>query len=1070
MTEERIEVDTKSGIIAWWAGNSVAANLLMIAIIALGVFGYLRMDREVFPTAGFNGLTISVTWPGASPQDIEDQIVLRMEEAVSGLEGIRQLNSTAREGSAFINIEADRSVDMTEFLNEVKLRVDSVNNLPPESFRPVVRQWESQEQVMGLVLYGEVDRVALKRLADTIRDEVAKLPGAERASVDGTLEEEVAIEVSEDALRRFGISFQEVARAVRAGSVNASAGSVQTDTGSVTLTARQLADNAAEFENIIIRQTVDGGIVRVGDVATVRDGLQDVDFYSTFNGKPMAMITISSLRDGNNVLATKAALQDYIEKKKDELPPGVTFDFWWDSSEIFESRINTVASSALFGGALVFITLFLFLRPIVAFWVSFGVFVAFAGTFAILPFMGVSLNMLSTFAFLIVIGIVVDDAIIVGENIHNQVEKGYRGLDAAVLGTQLVAKPIMFAVITTMMAFAPWMMLTGPEVQFTRQISFVVIAALSFSLIESFLILPNHLAHMKPISEVRGFFGGFIRFQQGFANLLVWFARNIYRPTGHLAIQYRYITLSIFIASFILTVFGAWLVGGLVKFSFMPEVENEAINMRIEMPEGTPFTRIEQVIVQVEAGLDQFRNSMNREYDGAEVIEAVSAFAWGNNVQSWITVKKPEERPEGLSMKMIAERLQGYIGTIPDAEEFELNYTISENEDGVRFALQSRDLDALRLAAEDLKTKLSTFEDVFEVRDSLTAAADEARITLKPGAQGLGLTLTDVTSQVGAAFYGVEAQRLPRQGSDVRVMVRYPREARDSLDSLQSLRIRTADGREVPLQAVADIEFAPGMDRIQRRNRERAAYVIGETRGDAATEIRKDLDENFFPEFDRRHPLVTREAVGDAQGQEEFNQEIGGLTLMMLIAMFALLAIAFRSIFQPVLVMTAIPFGLVGAIIGHLIMDVPMALFSFFGIGAAAGVVINDNLVLLDYVNRLREKGFGAMHALVEAGTVRFRPILLTSVTTFLGILPMMAEASTQAQFLKPMVVSLGFAVVFALFLTLFLVPALYAIGTDVSRFLKWVFLGRELKFIGSGYDDKAVLAHIDDGDWAGGH
>ena len=1062
MIEEDLqEVDTKKGIIAWWAGNSVAANLLMIAIILGGIMGFFNMDREVFPAAGFNGATISVSWPGANPQDIEDQILLRVEEAVAGLEGIDQLSSNAREGNAWVNIEVDRNIDMLQFMNELKNRVDSINNLPPSSYRPIVRQWESSEQVMGLVLHGNVDRIALKRLADEIRDEISTLPGASRASVDGTLDEEVAIEVSEDAMRRYNITFQDVANAVRRGSVNASAGSVRTDTGSVTLTARELADNAGEFEDIVIRQTPDGGIVTVGDVATVKDGLQDVDFYSTFNGEPMAMITISSLREGNDVIKTRDAVKAYMERKSAELPPGIEFDIWWDSSKIFESRVNTVASSAILGSILVFITLFLFLHPTVAFWVTMGVITAFAGTFAVLPYMGVSLNMLSTFAFLVTIGIVVDDAIIVGENIHNQVERGYRGLSAAVLGTQLVAKPIIFAVITTMMAFAPWMMLTGPEVQFTQQISFVVIAALSFSLIESFLILPNHLAHLKPVSEARGVLGYLVRFQQHFADGLVGFARNIYRPLGHLAVSFRYVTLLIFVGAFMLTVIGAWQLAGWVKFSFMPEVENEAIQMRIEMPDGTPFSRIEEIIVQVEDGLDQFRQDMNDRYDGAEVIEAVSAFAWGNNIQSWITANEPEDRPAGLTMKMIADELQASIGSIPDAEEFELNYTLNNNQGGVRFALQSRNLEALRIAAEDLKAQLSTYEAVFEVRDSLSAAADEARLSLKPGAQALGLTLSDVTSQVGQAFYGIEAQRLPRDGSDVRVMVRYPRDDRDSLDSLNNLRIRTADGREVPLEAVANIEFAPGIDRISRRNRERAVYVIAETRGDAAGDIRKELNEEFFPEFDRRHPQVSRDAIGDAEGEAQFAREITNLTLMMFVAMFMLLAIAFRSIFQPLLVMTAIPFALVGAVIGHMIMGVPMAMFSFFGVGAAAGVVINDNLVLIDYVNRLREKGFGAMHALVEAGTVRFRPILLTSVTTFLGVLPMMAEPSTQAQFLKPMVISLGFAVVFALFLTLFLVPALYAIGTDVSRILKWLFLKHDLKFIGSHYNYDEVLDHI---------
>ncbi len=1046
------EANHKS-IVGWFAGNAVAANLLMICALIAGVVGFVRMERVVFPGGGWNGASVSVSWPGAAPQEVEQQIIVRIEEAIADLEGIEEVTATAREGNGSVNIEANRSVDMNEFVDDLKLRIDSINNLPPSAFRPQVQQWRAQNIYMGVALHGSIDLLELKRLADEVRRDMAQLPGGSRATVWATLSEEVAIEVSEEQLRRYDLTFDEVAQAVRGASVNSSSGNVRTAVGDVQLRARSLADTKAEFEDIVLRQSAEGGIVRVGDVATVIDGFVDANLISTFDGEPMALIAIPTLETNMNVVRTQKAVLEYLEMKNAELPPGVQLSMWWDDSKIYFDRVRTITSSATIGLALVFLVLILFLRPAVALWCSVGIGVAFAATFSVLPLVGVSLNMLSLFAFLLVIGIVVDDAIIVGENIHNMVERGEKGLDAAVLGTQLVAKPVVFAVITTMMAFAPWMLLSGPEVQFTRQISLVVIVALTFSLIESLLILPNHLAHLKPVKQTSGPFAPLLRFQQRFADGLVWVARSLYRPLLGLAIRARYLTLSIFVAALVLSL-SAWLVGGFVKFRFMPEVENETVQIDIEMPEGTPFARVEQIRAQVEAAEERFLEGIRRDFGDADLIENVAMITSDGEVESWITLTPPETRPEGLTMRIIAERLREEIGPIPDAEEYKIDFTINDEQGGVWLALQSSDFDALRRAADDLKRQLSTYEDVSGVRDDMQSAADEARISLKPGAEALGLTLADVTRQVRQAFYGEEVQRLPRDGDDVRVMVRYPKEARESLDAVTNYLIRTADGREVPFAAVATIEYAPGVNRISRRGRERAVYVGGDVRGDSTGDIYKDLNDNFFEEFDRRHPEVTRVSVGAQQGEQEFLAEIQTLQLLMLGGMYVLLAVAFRSVFQPLLVMTAIPFALTGAILGHLIMGVPIALFSFFGIGAAAGVVINDNLVLIDYVNRLRAQGVGAYQALLEAGTARFRPILLTSVTTFVGIMPMMAERSTQAQFLKPMVISLGFAIVFALTLTLVLVPALYAIGADVARYTRFALFGTPFRKVGSTYDD----------------
>ena len=1040
------------GIVSWWARNSVAANLVMIVAIVGGFLGYNMLNREVFPTASFSGATVSVSWPGASPQDVEEQIIVRIEEALSDMDGIETITSTAREGAGFVNIEGKRNVDIGEFIDNIKLEVDSVNNLPPSSYRPIVSQWRNQDQVVGFAVHGAIDRRDLQAIGREVRDEVAQLPGASIVNLWASRGEEVSIEVSEENLRRYNLSFDEIVSAVRASSLNASAGTVRTELGEFGLTARQLADSAAEFENIIIRQTGAGGTLRINDVAHVTDGFVDSNMEATYNGETMVLIVVEQ-SPNIDVVDTAAAVHDFIDRKQAELPEGVNISLWWDNSEMYSDRMETISGSALFGGILVLITLFLFLRPIVAVWVTVGIFTAFGGAFLILPMMGVSLNMLSLFAFLLVIGIVVDDAIVVGENIHDRVERGEPGLTASIIGAQMVAKPVIFAVITTIMMFSPWMLLTGPEVQFTRQISLVVIAALAFSLIESLLILPAHLSHMKPQSE-SGFFGPLIKVQRAIANTLIWFARNIYRPAAKLAIRNRYATLVGFFLIFFISI--ALMMTNRVGTVFMPQIENETIQVNIQLAEGTPWNRTEQVRQQLDNAQAEALEYYRQEYPGEnDMIESRSTIASDGRVRAWIELPEPSERPGHLPTADVAQQIREFLGPIPDAEEVRLDSTINDGGSRMTFALSHPDLATLREAADALKEQLRSYDTLYDVVDSLQTSTEELQFSLRPDAQALGLTLQDVTRQVRQSFYGEEAQRLPREGQDVRVMVRMDEASRRSLDTLREIRIRTGDGREVPLSAVAEAHFAPGLNRINRRNGMRTVTVSAELSDPAARgDINQSLNEDFFPTFDAQFPSLSRDEIGQAEGERQFIAELLNLLILALGSMYILLAVAFKSYFQPLAIMVAIPFALTGAIFGHLLFGMPVALFSYFGVGAAAGVVINDNLVLLDFVNRLRANGVGAFQALVDAGVQRFRPILLTSVTTFLGIFPMMAETSTQAEFLKPMVVALGFAVVFALFLTLLLVPAMYAIGVDIARFFRGVWTGEKQPRFGEHYTD----------------
>ena len=1054
-----------NGLVAWWARNGIAANLLMVVAFIGGTFGFLSLEKEAFPAADWNGASVSIAWPGASPQDVEEQIVVRLEEVVADVDGLKRLTGTAREGVGYVNLETELDIDVDEFVDEVKRRVDTISNLPQSSFPAQVTRWRANNQYLGLAVHGDVDPRTLKYYADEVRDAIALLEGGELAQVQGTLDEEVSIEVSEEALRRYNLTFTEVAEAVRNSSLNSSGGTVRTDTGTVALQARQLADTREDFENIIVRETMDGGTIRIRDVATVVDGFVDADLDATFDGQPTAFIMINT-PEKMDVVKYSNNIKDYIERAnsgrgQDALPESLKIDMLFDSSEVYTGRMDTITSAAVQGMILVLIILILFLRPVVAFWVTIGIATAFAGGMLILPLFGISLNFLSLFAVLLVIGVVVDDAIIVGENIHKEVESGRReGLGASVMGTQLVLKPVIFGVITTMIMFAPWAFLPGPERQFTSQISFVVISALTFSLIEALLILPAHLSHMGP-QNFDGPAGKLLRLQQTIADSLITFANRIYKPVLEWAVTYRYVTIAVFTATFIWSVM--LIQTGVLPVRVMPDIEDDMVQVQVDLPDGTPQSRSIEVRDQLRLAVDQSRAVFQTKYPELEgdLISNVSIVASEGEVQAWIGLMPAENRPDGVGTKIISDEIRANFGDVPDAEEVNFAFTINNSDNSIRFALNHDDLDLLRTAAEEVKAQLATYEQTFDIGDNLSSAAEEVRLHLKPGASTLGITLSDITSQVRAAYYGIEAQRLPRDGEDVRVMVRYPEAARRSLDSLENMRIRTPDGREIPLTQVAEISFEPGINRILRRERMRSVTVFADLIGDGTrAQINEEMEADFWPEFAKKYPEITRGAVGEAESEAEFFGDIVRLYVIAFVAMYILLAIAFQSYSQPLLLMIAIPFGFAGAAFGHVVFNTPMALFSMFGIGAAAGVVINDNLVLVDYINRRRDEGAGALQAIVDAGVSRFRPVLLTSVTTFVGILPMIAQKSVQAQFLKPMVVSLGSAVAFALFVSLLMVPALYAVGCEVGRIFRWTWGGRPYRRIGESYEGHV---HIDE-------
>ncbi|MEM8799180.1 MAG: efflux RND transporter permease subunit [Pseudomonadota bacterium] len=1021
-----------NGMISWWAKNTVAANLLMLLILVAGILSFSTMRRETWPSVQVSWVRINMAWPGAAPQEVEEQLVQRIEESIKDIEFVDRLQSSAQEGRAEVMVQANTKAEINDFINDIKVQLDGINTFPRDAERPIISSVYSRDEVIRLAVHGNVPETDLRDMADQIRDEVALLPSVELIELFGARDREVSIELSETSMRQYGVTFDQVAQAVRASSLNRSSGRVRTENGDISLRAVNLADTAEEFSKIVVRQNADGGIVRLGDIASVNDGFVEDELLATLNGEPAVLVQVMS-GPNTDVVKISQAVSEWLPKRQARMPEGMSVTMWWDSSKVYKDRVETIGSSAFYGLILVFLVLILTLRPKVAMWVTIGIATAFAGAFILLPANGVTLNMLSLFAFLLVLGVVVDDAIVVGENIHHQGQiDGKGGLDAAILGTQLVAKPVIYAVLTTMVAFAPWLFLSGDTVQFTRQISIIIVASLSFSLVEALLILPAHLSKMKPRTDL----GRFGRLQKRIADSIVTFANGPYRRLVTAAVKSRYLTASLFIGFFIISV--GFLSSGILKFNFMPEVEDEQISVSVELPDGTPYSRALQILDQLQRAEKKLVAEVDaRSEDGkGRLIENWYTRSRTDSVLALVQLAPPEVRD--MSAKQAADRLRELIGEIPDAKNIEVGYTINGGGADFEFSVNAADLDTLRAAVADFKRQLETYDGVFDVRDNLESAADEIQLSLKPGAETLGVNLDTVSQQVRQAYFGEEIQRLPRDGQDVRVMLRYPRESRQRIQSLSDFRVRMEDGREVPLMQVADITYKPGLKRINRRERQRSAVVSASLRDDNRVLITRDLEENFFKGWEAKFPGVTRGAIGEAEGEAQFLKEVQSLYFIAFFIMYMLIAVAFKSYALPLLVMTAIPFGFMGAVFGHVTMGISMALFSYFGIGAAAGVVVNDNLVLVDYLNRLRAKGMDGVSAVIEAGVGRFRPILLTSVTTFIGLVPMLLERSTQAQFLKPAVVSLGFGVLLATFVTLLLVPALYVIGMDLNRAGSW--------------------------------
>ena len=1020
--------DEVRGLIGWFATNHVAANLMMFAIIIGGIVSIIVLKKETMPEFQTDRIDIQVSYLGAAPEEVETGVILRIEEAIETIEGIREMDAMAAEGVGMVSVEVEEGVELPDMLDKLKLAVDGISTFPAETERPIISESRFRNQVINVQLAGDLDEAAMKELADGIREEIVGLPNVSFAQVMGSRPFEISIEISEANLRQYGLTLDSVARTIGRWSLDLPGGAIRSAAGDIRLRATGQAYTGQEFEDIVLLSRPDGTRVRLRDVATIRDGFSEEDSYSFFDGKRSFGINVMATKE-ENPLDVSAEVRAYVERRNATLPPEAQLTVWADTSTFLEGRLNMMLKNMALGAVLVLCILGFFLHLKVAAWVILGMSVAFLGAFALMPFTSVTINMMSLFAFILVLGIVVDDAIIIGESAYAETEEHGYTLANIVRGAQRVAIPATFGVLTTIMAFLPMLFQSGRTSAFAAAIAWVVILCLAFSLIESKLILPSHLAMMRSShGRKRGV-------SDWAGDKLKRFIDQRYTPFLKLTIEYRWATLTTFIGIMILM--GGLVAGGWVRVVFFPEMEADFVNARVELQEGAPESLITSIVQQMDAALREVDADLQADL-GIEdnTIQHVFAYIQGGSTgQFTVMLKEGEERE--VSPKVVENRWREKIGEIAGTKELSFSSGMRMSSGPpISFRLTGRDIGQLERAADELASHLRTYDGLFEIQSSANAGPEEIKLSIKPEAEALGVTLADLAGQVRQAFYGAEAQRIQRGDSEVRVMVRYPRSERQSIGNLENMWIRLPDGRELPFSAVADYELERGYNSINRIDGKRTITVSANANTEVVEPgtIMGAVYAAAVPTLRQSYPDVQFGAGASAREQSSSVIEMLQGFMYALLGIYILMAVPLRSYLQPLVIMTVIPFGLIGAAVGHMIFGYAMNAISALGFFALTGVVVNDSLILVHYINRRIDEGATPLEAALEGGARRFRPILLTSLTTFFGLVPIVFEGSMHAQMVIPMALSLAFGILFATTITLILIPCLYIMAMNLKN------------------------------------
>jgi multidrug efflux pump subunit AcrB len=1028
--------ESHRGLIAYFAKNPVAGNLLMVILLAGGFLSALGLTAQVFPTTDPGTVSISVAYPGATPTEVEEGITRRVEEAVFGIEGVDRVISRASENLGSITLELKDFVDADKVRDDAEAAVEQLIDFPPEDAeQPKITRAQTLSDVLTIVVSSEMGERELRRGAEIVEEELLALPGVSLVSLLGAKDYEIAIEISEDSLRRYDLTMSQVADTIRRSSINLSSGQIKTQGGDLLLRTNTKRTSGEAFENIVLRANSDGGVLRVSDVANVRDGFVDIDLTNQFNGRDSVLIKVqkSEVEDVLAIATTiKTFLQGYIP------PPGIDVSVWDDQTDVLQDRIGLLLRNGLLGFALVFLFLVIMLDLRLALWVAMGVPISFLGAFLFFDAFAININMISLFALIIVLGIVVDDAVVVGESIISEQENGKTAMQAAMDGVNAVIGPVMVGVLTTMAAFAPLLFVTGTFGQILGVVPVVVILVLAISLIEAFLILPSHLANggqwsRWPLDKI----------QRAVSAKIDRFRTLVLAPAVARAVHYRYLTL---VGGIVLLVLAGSLVGsGAVRFLFFPALEANSIRATVEFPIGTPFESTQGAANRmVEAA-----KAVNARLDGV-AFESISVTVGGQTRSGGgpgggsgltiashlasIKITLGPEPPRTQSAKELERLWRTEVGDIVGVERLSYIAEFFGGQADIDFELSHQNRGILEQAVSSLRANYESMQGVYEIQDSNSIGKRQLDINLTAAGEAAGLTPTDIARQLRRNFFGEEVQRVQRGREELKVMVRYPQASRSSTADLFDARIRLSDDSEAPLSSVARVTESRSLSAINRIDGLQIVSVSGQVDEDVTTPslANKEVLEQFVPALKQQFPGLRVRQAGAGREQSKDLSTLGRLTMVAILIIFALMASQLKSYTQPLIILAGVPFGAAGALVGHYLLGYNLSFISIFGIVALSGVVVNDSLVLLDRYNKLVLEGWDNAKAIVEAARLRFRAIFLTTATTALGLTPMLFETSTQAQFLIPMAVSLATGIVFASIIILFLIPALVMIREDI--------------------------------------
>ena len=1016
---------SRGGPIRWMAGNSVASNLLMLFLLVGGFFWATQIKQEIFPEFTLDQVVVSVIYPGASPEEVAEGIILPIEEAIQNVDGIKEVVSIANEGSGTVRVEAQNDADLQLLATDIKNEVDRIYAFPDDAEEPLVTIPSHKRQVVTVLVYGKQEPKVLREVTEMIRDQLLQDPGITQVELLGERPLEMSIEVSQELLQSYNLKLSEIALKVKSAAQDIPGGTIKTEGGDILVRMTERKDLKDEFARIPIISSVNGTIVTLGDIADIRDDFEDTDKFVFYNDQPALGIDVFRIGDQTPIEVADAVSRE-IARLKQTLPDGVHIGTVDDRSEYFKQRISLLVKNGYLGLGLVFILLAIFLETRLAFWVTMGIPTSFLGSLLIIPLFGISINMVSLFAFIVALGIVVDDAIVVGDNVYSYKQKGYSSFAAAVAGVKEVAVPVTFSIITNIAAFLPLYFVPGTMGKIFRNIPVVVVAIFLISLIEALFILPAHLGHQKPAQNSLLIF--ITRQQQKVSGAIAALIKNIYGPFLEFSLRFRYVSMTIGIVILMITI--AYVKSGRMGMTLFPKVESEYSYAQATLPVGVTVSETQAVSRK----LSQSANRLLDEIGRKEQLQGILTYVDRNTTWIKVYMTPPEERP--VNTGDFTKRWRQQVGGLAGVENLQFQADKGGPGSGAALTveLQHRDTEVLASASAELAEALRSFPLVSDVDDGFTPGKDQYDFTLKAAGYRLGLQPLEVARQIRNAYYGFEVLRQLRGRNEMKIMVRTSQAERESEYYLEEMLISTPKGVKVPLAEIVDIKKGKAYTAIERRDGRRIVNVTcNVTPQSRADMVGAALKKDIMPALQEKYHGLNFSFAGKQSDQMESMAALVKGMVVALLLVYLLLAIPFRSYIQPVIIMVSIPFGIVGAIAGHLLMGYNLSLLSMFGIVALSGVVVNDALVLIDFANRKVKEGFTPYAAIVKAGTQRFRPIILTTMTTFFGLMPMIFETSRQARFLIPMAISLGFGILFSTVIILVMVPALYIILEDLK-------------------------------------